>query len=524
MDGSKLSAYRPLAVILLAATALQFVLLVRLPTISADGIIFTELARDLAASPIEAMRKQDQHPGFQAMLLGSTWVVKALGYRATPESWMAGGIIPSFVLGLLSVAVVWFFARDLFDSQVANVAALVFAVLPIPRASAVDAQSDTSHAFFYLVAAWMATTGLPSGNLWRLAAAGLVSGAAYWIRPEGLEVALVALPCLVWQSFAARWPWRRRIAAFAALAGTAFLVAAPYVVVSGKFTSKQLPGAIAKITRLQEDVATGTSQPAPAPSVMPEHRQTTPITLSLVGVALAALVNSLCQGFKFVFIPFYIFGNVALVWRRPAGIQIVFLALLGATHIAVLTALHVFSGYIAHRHVIPLVGLAMPFVGLGVVETGTWLARRLRASPAICTAAIVAASCAIVLPYTLRRLNREFLPVIEATRWIEARAEPDSGIVCNSPYVGFYGTHPIALLGPKAWTLDEALAEAPAARYDFAVIHVGAHEYRPEWLDELKASYHLVLELPGSHASKAQRILVFAAHEVRVGRAARESR
>ena len=533
MDPSRYATYAPLAAILLFATALQAALLVRLPTVSADGIIFIGIARNLAEAPIETFRHQDQHPGYPAMLLACARAVQRLGYRGEPDSWMAGGIAASFICGVLSVAVVWLFARDLFDAQVANVAAIVFAVLPVPRAGAVDAQSDTPHALFYLLAAWLAATGITHGNLWRLGTAGLACGVAYWIRPEGLEVVLVALPLLAWHAWRAHWPWRKTSLALGTLAASALLVAAPYPILAGKLTSKQLPGAKHKIARAYQDLAsspapaatTVAAQPqavspdasAPSPAAA-ESRHSAKVLGSSIALASVAFINSICQGFKFVFIPLYLLGNVALVWRRPAPIQIALIAILGAVHIAILMAVHVFSGYIAHRHVIPLVGLAMPFVALGIVQGSAWVAPLLRTRPAYVTAATLAICSVIVLPFTLRRLNREFLPVIEATRWVQSRAPAGSGIVCNSPYVGFYGTLPVAELCPAAPTLDEALAKAPpGAHYDFVVLHVNAHAYQPRWIDELARSYRQVLELPDLHSrDKPRKVLVFQAREGRV--------
>jgi hypothetical protein len=542
MGASRYPSYAPLAAVLLVAAALQAVLLARLPTISADGIIFIGIARDLADAPLETFRRQDQHPGYPAMLLACTRALQAFGYHGEPQSWMAGGVLVSFVCGLLSVAVVWFLARDLFDEKVATVAALAFTVLPVPRANAVDAQSDTPHALAYLLAAWMATTGMTSGSLWRLAAAGLASGAAYWIRPEGLEVALVALPLLAWHAVAAHWPWRKRVLAVGTLASTALLVAAPYMLLSGKVTSKQLQ--FAKTTPAPTYIEQLAASPAPSPAVNaspratvvagpaaappapPEPRYSAALVLSVVGAALAAFINSICQGFKFVFIPLYLVGLVGLTWRRPPAIQIAFLSLLGAAHIVILLAVYVFSGYIAHRHVIPLIGLAMPFAALGIFQSASWAARWFHAPRAYCAAALLAISCAIVLPYTLRRLNREFLPVIEATRWVQSRAEGGSGVVCNSPYVGFYGRLPVTTLGPNAPTLDAALAQAPGgARCDYVVLHVGAHAYQPEWIDQLERSFRPVLELadPYSH-DKPRKVLVFQSPDAGPRNAARQAR
>jgi hypothetical protein len=232
-----------------------------------------------------------------------------------------------------------------------------------------------------------------------------------------------------------------------------------------------------------------------APQVDGDPEYSPELVSSLIGLAFAAFINCICQGLKFIFIPFYLLGDVALVWRRPAGIQIAFLATLGVTHILILMSVYVFSGYIAHRHTIPLVGLAMPFAALGLYQTSAVLARWCRIQPWHLAVPAMAICCAIVLPYTLRRLNREFIPVMEATKWVQAKLAPGSGIVCNSPYPGFYSNRPIAELKPLSPTLNEALLKAPDARYDYAIVHVNAHDYRPEWLEQLAPYYHVVREI-----------------------------
>ncbi len=541
MDAARFRPYLPLAAILLGTALLQGFLLVRLPTISADGIIFIRIARELSAAPLETMHAEDQHPGFPAMLLAATRLVQACGYEDDPGAWMAGGLIVSLIAGVLSVAVVWCFAREMFDTAIANLAAIGFAVLPVPRAGAVDAQSDTPHALFYLFAAWMASTGLASGNVRRLAAAGVASGLAYWIRPEGLEVALVATPFVVWQAFRAPWPWRKSAAALAAVAGLAGLIATPYMLLAGKITSKQLlifkedpaPSYIERLAEAEEaaeeatelasvEQATSSARavaaapiantparsapplpPAPSPPTAPavddDPDYSPELVSSLIALAFAAFINSICQGLKFVFIPFYLLGDVALFWRRPAGVQIAFQACLGVTHILILMAVYVFSGYIAHRHMIPLVGLAMPFAALGLYQTCAVLGRWVHIPPRYLAVSTFVVCCAIVLPYTVRRLNQEFVPVIEATSWVKSRLAPGGGIVCNSPYVGFYGRTPVAELKPLSPTLGEALMKAPDARYDYVVLHVNAHDYRPEWIEQLAPYYQPVREIIDPH-------------------------
>ena len=282
MGFGKWTPYRGLILAVAVAAVLQILLIARSPSITADGIVFTSIAKELEQSPVETFRTQDQHPGYPAMLLGMTRLVQWLGYRAEPESWMLAGQTIGFVCGLLSIWVVWLFARDLFDAQAANLAALTFAVLPVPRWNAADAMSDTPHMLFFLLAAWLASSAMVDGRLWKLIAAGAASGIAYWIRPEGLEVALVAIGFLVCRGLIARWQWKRLAVATAALAGSTMIVAVPYMVLAGKLTSKQLqfakvePGptylatlAEVKPTPSPAPVQSPAGEPTPAPSTPP---------------------------------------------------------------------------------------------------------------------------------------------------------------------------------------------------------------------------------------------------------------
>lgn len=189
---------------------------------------------------------------------------------------MLGGQLVAFACGLLSVWVVWRLTRDLFDVEVANVAAFVFAILPIPRGNASDALSDTPHLLFYLLATWLACSAIVNGRLLLLAGVGLLSGIAYWIRPEGLEVAIVAIACLLWHAIGAHWGVRRTALAGVALAGMTLIVAAPYALLAGKVTSKQHPVAKAQMaTRLIATYAKAETkpEPAPPPAVAPPQAQ-----------------------------------------------------------------------------------------------------------------------------------------------------------------------------------------------------------------------------------------------------------
>lgn len=556
----RLTGYAPLALAILTAALLQAIHVARAPTISADGITFIAIARELPDGVGETFRRHDQHPGYPALLLAATRVVQGLGYRADPQSWTVGGIVVSYLCGLATVAVVWLLTRELFDTRIANIAAFVFAVLPIPCWSAGDAHSDTPHLLAYLTAAWLASSGVVSGRLLPLAGAGAASAIAYWIRPEGLEVFLVALACVVWQAVRMHWTWRRMSLACATLAGTTLIIAAPYPILAGKVTSKQLPFAKSQPINTFLDLeaasqSVATVEPTPAPPVVAagakpqavapgfaqpivaaeaaasepapaKPRYTAKLVLRLLGKAFEAFIISVCQGFKFVFIPLYLIGQVAWSRRESQGMHVALLALLAVTHFVVLMAVFMLSGYIAHRHVLPVIGLAMPATALGVLCVGEFAARRLKAPPAYVVPIVLAVCCVSVLPYTVRAVNREFLPVLAATEWVRSRAQPGAGIVCNSPYVEFYGKLPVAYLSPEFPTFAEALAKANAdAKYDYVVLHVNAHDYRPEWLTQLEPRYRQVRMFPDPYSiERPKKVLVFEAKEGHVRRPARDTR
>src|SRR3954470_8930095 len=120
MNFERLRPYYALLFAVGLAAALQAIHIARSATISADGITFISIARDLAQAPSEAFRRHDQHPGYPAMLLGAARVVQWFGYRAEPHSWAVAGVVVSYVCGLAAIVFVWLLARNLFDVRAAN--------------------------------------------------------------------------------------------------------------------------------------------------------------------------------------------------------------------------------------------------------------------------------------------------------------------------------------------------------------------------------------------------------------------
>ena len=104
---------------------------------------------------------------------------------------------------------VWCLARDLYDKRVANIAALVFAMLPLVRSLASDAQSDMPHMLFYSDRGMVGRGRDRAGPA--VAAGGHRQPSVRW--PIGFgprDWRSFWWPCCSWpgKASAAAWPWR----------------------------------------------------------------------------------------------------------------------------------------------------------------------------------------------------------------------------------------------------------------------------------------------------------------------------
>jgi hypothetical protein len=527
IDG-KISAFttrfRWLALAVLITATLQAVIIGRAYSIHVDGLTFIGIAQDFQRDPIGTMRVKDQHPGYPALVLAAASLARPCVHLSEPDLWTLATRVASGTCGILSVIVCWLFARRLFDDQVANITALSFAVLPLFRLIAADALSDTQHLLLYLLAAWLAAEGFARDQIRWFAAAGAASGAAFWVRPEGLEVALITGVLLACQMLLQRR--LRAGVALVAVGAAAMIVIAPYIVLAGKITSKQLPWAkrqavpvfvVTESQAAQREAQKGA--PASAPLVAAPAAVSQRVAARVALKAAITFIKNIVWGFRFVFLPLYLIGNWELYRRRPAWWVVLLPACLGALHIAVLFGVYFISGYIDQRHVMPIVALGLPFAALGSIYVAEKLTALLtpRFSNRTVLATVVALSCAIVVPRDLVPMNPELQAVFVAAHWIRDQLRPGDAVISNSPYVAFYGDMPGAELTPETPTLESALARTQIGpNVEFAVLDLQINGFRPEWRTQIERDYREVFRLqdPRSDSDEIKLLVYRARHNV----------
>lgn len=192
--------YGVLVAALFLSAACQVYVVSRSPIIAKDGMGFIQIAKSLAIDPPAAMRAFDQHPGYPAMVLACERVYQRLTAADDFRSFIVGSRLASGICGLGTLIFLWLFARRLYDDRIANLTVLLAAVWPLFRLNASDSLSDTPHLMFYLAGVWLACEGLCRRRSRWFAAAGIASGLAFWVRPEGLVVAAAAALAVVGQS------------------------------------------------------------------------------------------------------------------------------------------------------------------------------------------------------------------------------------------------------------------------------------------------------------------------------------
>jgi len=492
----------------LFALLIEVVLLVRSPAVARDGITFIVLARDFAKDPVATMRYADQHPGFLAMILAGRWSVSPLVPRDSVFSWVWGARLASGLFGPLIVVVAWLLAKRAFDDRTAALTAIFVAVLPGFRQSAVDALSDTPHLFLYALAVWLAAEGMVRRRWTWFPAVGAVSALAYWVRPEGLSVVIVltaVLPLWAWRS--RTMSVRKALLCVGVMVLVAAVVSSPYLVLSGKFSGK----ITSKLVLAPVSTAEPESSPeAPAASGLPAARPpvaaapTAPPVVEdsrdnpweRAWTAVVQILEKSAHNLRWVLGFPFVVGVFALRRRRADQVPRTLIFTLIVFHFLLLIGLYCTGGYIGHRHLMPAVLLAMPWVGVGTILIGEKLqslsgerpgmdvARRRRVMLVLLTAGLVAG----LLPRAIRPPHARELPAVRTAVWLGQRIRPDDTVLSNSPYVPFYADMSGRVITREETEVGIDLSTVTPP-YRYVVLDRRVRAFRPEWPAQLTGRY-----------------------------------
>jgi hypothetical protein len=506
------------------AATLHITIVARSPLIAPDGIGYIRFAQELAVDPGAAIRGHAQHPGYPFLVLAMNFVTRLL--IAGDAGWETAARLVCGLSGLACVPLVWLFVKRVHDLSAANVAAVLFAILPTVRQNAADALGDSSSLMLTLAALWLVCGSAGRGTWWRFLLAGVASGFAYWVRPEGLAVAMVSgasvLIVPAWRQTLGGGH-RAWIGSLMLLTG-ALLVVLPLMAVSGKLTAKLdgKPGwrSLHQSILLSE----GSQLTAPAQRlhpalaknarVIPNPGAPTPWDDPLPSAAAAAVVRfsvSFAETLHAILlVPLFVGLPIAARrMTRPAFSVCLMLAL---TQIGMLLLLYRIGGYIDRRHLLPLIVVLMPSISLGILAIGhrlTEFGRRWNSARWLAPAA-VALLLTVLIPRSIGLLHESHLHKLQAATWLRAHGRQADLVGSNAVEVIYHATidggiQPGSVLR-NGFPID---FDGPLLRNTYLVVELDAHNSLPAWSTDIPGEFTSVARIVGDPKLRQRDLVIF---------------
>ncbi|HSW44590.1 MAG TPA: glycosyltransferase family 39 protein [Phycisphaerae bacterium] len=503
-----------LIAVALIALPLRLYVALNAEMISRDGAVFIWYAQGLQRDWVGELRAQKQHPLYPAMVLGAHQILQGTQsvLRApAPDpvrTWIAAAVSVSLIGGLAVVVAAYCLGRVLFDFRVGLIAALLAAVAAEFCQLSGDALTDMPHLAVYLLALAAAARGLRDRQHGWLVLAGLLSGVAYLIRPEGAEVAVVAAAggLLIGRAI----PLKQRAVAAVLVCLGAGLVASPYMAVTGKLVPKK------SVKQLFRGQAHG--QPLAVPNMDRRlaanrpgpHLENRDNNLSIPLGALTGVTER--DAGMLGSVPADLgraWGRIGENWARSLRVTLLLPAvwwlvvrrrrpcepvggrLAGGAmilHLVILTALIVHFDYwrlFSLRHVMILAGLTLPFAAAGIAAV-------LDAVPAHRqNAAMVALAVGLIgptLPWMLETRFADEVHIRQAGEWIRAHDDNVPRVMTTRFRAALYANG-VAVWCPPEPDPERVLAEARWRRPTWMVFETETGPARgPDFLDALYKS------------------------------------
>lgn len=328
----------------------------------------------------QALRESSQHPGYPFSIMVVSRVVRLVHPGELPEVMQTSAQLASSLASVLLVFPMYWLGREMFSPRVSFWACVLFNCFPAAAEHMGDGLSEPLFLLLASSALLFAMRALAGGSVKAWFLAGVLSGAAFLTRPEGLVIAgatglILAMTQLTQQ-------WRRPLFQFvkrgAVLTIGAGIVACPYMLLIGNLTSKPssqriLQGETAELRQPGNHAPTSTAAPFPlaiwwnGPADAPRSER------MLWG--LKALCLMLMRGF------FHVAWIPALfaLWRRRGEVaQHPGMWMQGCT--AMVLAFCLFRvaaqiGYLSDRHAILIILCGVYWSADGIFLMGDALAR-----------------------------------------------------------------------------------------------------------------------------------------------------
>jgi len=422
-----------LTILILVSLLLTIYLFFRTYVISLDGAFqYVPIAKDLASGFFRRALSHNQQPLFPLIIASvSRWV---------PDFELAGKLVSSF-FGILIIFPVYFLGKRIFDARIAFVSTLFLVIHPYIRRFSADVLKESTYLFFTATALWFAWRAIQDERKYPFLFIPIVSVLAYLVRPDGIEVLLVAFFYVLFiRKFSI--PRSKRTVILLLILSSCILLL-PYLFYIGELRGEWTFGKAKSITEM---LGVG----VPKDGVPITHKilySLKRLNLEILAIGHPAYVFLLIVGLlKGIFSRFKS-GEGFLLSFCLLHYVVLFLLILNVTEWGGDGTIK--AGYLSGRHVLPLLLFSIYWVGKGFMAIYEGIRKKtesiplfhlltLRKQSAIVFVALLVLISAIVLPKTLKPQKYERLPEKWAGIWIKSQSGKGLIIFTTAPRVAYY--------------------------------------------------------------------------------------
>lgn len=435
----------------------------------------------LDRSKVDVIKAAQHPPGYPLAVWVTAKFVRRGTTLALPDSTLLATQIVSSFAALVLVVPMYLTGRMLFGRSVGFAAALLFQVLPVPAHLTSDGLSEGLYLLVSGTAVMLAVRAVRRPGVGGFLACGAAVGLDYLVRPEALLVAASTATVAVWLGLTRRWPRDLALGRLTALAVGVALVAAPYVILIGKFSNKPTathltdPGENPR-AKLFKGGPDARANPVGGGPLFAKWMES-PVegTAGRVAWGVEAVAEETTKSLNYGAAVFAVVGLVALRRRVAAEPGLWVLLVLAALNTGLLVYLGTRVGYVSERHTVLLVMIGCLFAAAALepVANGIALVSKFggpfwggKFGPVALLVILVGAS----LPSALKPLHANRAGHKHAGRWLaEALREHEIAgekvaIVDPFEWAQFYSTR----------TLHNIPPDPPDATVIYAVLEPNA--------------------------------------------------
>ena len=485
-----------------------------------DSVAFMQNAKYFASGDFASGLGHDYHPLYS--------LIMAVLYKVVPDMELSGTII-SVLFGTLTVIVFYLIGKSAFDRKISFVSAIILAFHPYAVRFSADIISESTYFFFFISALGLGYFAITNRKLLLFALTGICSALAYLARPEGIGIIIiVAFWCVLKDFVKIKVLWKEKLVSILILVVSFLVFSMPYLVFikqdtgSWSLTKKKNVTNLAglgkvlatlrndRLVKEESDKEKDVSDLAAPVKVLDTLKNDRLVKegsdkkknywRDIIGQITARKsifkihMNGILHVIKKYVSTFHPFLFILLIigvinWtridkKRFFGIYVTSIILFYLIILYRLNLTHLGQGdniyqYPSRRHLMPLVILAVFFVGLGVYTAGAWIHEKfhncnfivgfkeLLKGTWIVQLIILMIVVSVLLPKTLKPQRFDKRGIREVGQWIRTNShKPFPAILSDSSRNAYYAGGKHVQMGG----INGALGLAQARKADYIII------------------------------------------------------